>query len=1049
MPRFSYYLIAALFLVTIFSPFVQTSEDSNSIPLENIHLVDKRLQLAFKNPDNSENLGLAPSPEGKISLFAQVESLDDKHHTYVEDLGGEVTSSFSRFDTFGFLLSIDKVPEVTYLPNLIWLEADVLFYPSLDNSVETIGTEVIWNQFGFKGEDTTIAVLDTGVDFNHESLDDLDDDPNTNDPKIAVDSNGMLAFYNANTDQEYPDEQPHDSGSHGTHCAGIAAGTGGASGTYAGVAPQANLVGVIALDGGSGDEGDLLRAVDWTIENKDRFSIDVMSLSLGGPVVIPGATNTGSSSISQALDVAVEAGIVTVVAIGNGNLGIAAHPGSASYPGDSEKAITVGSVNDDHNREIYSSRGPTGDGRLKPDVMAPGGAIMSASAGSGDGYVSYSGTSMATPHVAGVAALMIQANPNVAPSSSTDYVKQILRETSDHKVPLDIDCGELFTPNNCYGWGTVELIGAVSRSQNLGSSELDGVSGIQTETNETFTASMKHVQTEYTNRGKDGGTIQNYITNQNNLPDEIRIVAKYSSSWPQPSKILVASNEGEGVEASASLKEINELDNQWVIEANFNYSSQLSSGIIANNFPELQFDIEAPNFADTIDVKVEFFLNDMRVNPQQMTVSSFTDLPDLFIEELIIPSSISAGQEVSLTARVVNEGPGPAKKFSVNFYSNDVIFQTTSSDSRLNSDEAVNVQSTWVAVEGQHVIKAEIVDISPQDEDNSDHVFQTDVTVDRFVDYQTPMVFITEPYRNEVVSDLVIIKGTASDNNNVEKVEVRIAPNDWEVANGFENWAWAWNTTLDLNGRYAIEARAFDGFNYSTISRTEVEVTNEGANRRPTASLASNFDEVYINDKIIFTGNESSDDSQIAKYQFNFGDSKETDWIAESWIEYYYEEPGDYTVSLQVEDDEGVRSSSPDNINIKVIDLPENNNPVAVISSPQTGSTFDSGQLIQFSSQGSMDLDGDDLFFTWSSSIDGEIFKSSSFFMEVVLTDGVHLITLDVQDSSGGHDDVSVEITVVLITGSSDNSPMPSLGFIFVMSVITFTSFLRRKFKFL
>ena len=73
--------------------------------------------------------------------------------------------------------------------------------------------------------------------------------------------------------------------------------------------------------------------------------------------------------------------------------------------------------------------------------MAPGGAIMSASAGSGDGYVSYSGTSMATPHVAGVAALMIQANPDVAPNSNTDYVKQILRETSDHKVPLAFFAG--------------------------------------------------------------------------------------------------------------------------------------------------------------------------------------------------------------------------------------------------------------------------------------------------------------------------------------------------------------------------------------------------------------------------------------------------------------------------------------------------------------------------------------------------------------------------------------------------------------------------------
>ena len=64
--------------------------------------------------------------------------------------------------------------------------------------------------------------------------------------------------------------------------------------------------------------------------------------------------------------------------------------------------------------------------RIKPDVMAPGGNIESAQAGSGDGYVSYSGTSMATPHVAGVAALMLQANPNVAPTEATDYVKQIL-----------------------------------------------------------------------------------------------------------------------------------------------------------------------------------------------------------------------------------------------------------------------------------------------------------------------------------------------------------------------------------------------------------------------------------------------------------------------------------------------------------------------------------------------------------------------------------------------------------------------------------------------
>ena len=1044
MTRLPYYLVSAIFLASIFSPLVQTSEESDIIPLENLDLVDKRLQLVYNNPQRADELGLAPAPAGMINLVAQVELLTSIHQTFIEELGGHITSSFLRFNTLCFVIDINKVPEVTYLPDLTWLEADVIFYPSLDNSVDSIGTNVIWNQFGLRGEDTTIAILDTGVDFDHESLDDLDDDPNTDDPKIAVDSEGMLGFYNANTDQEYPDEQPHDSGSHGTHCAGIAAGTGGSSGTYAGVAPQANLVGVIALDGGSGDEGDLLRAVDWTIANKDRFSIDVMSLSLGGPIVIPGFTNNGESSISQALDVAVEAGIVTVVAIGNGNLGIAAHPGSASYPGDSVKAITVGSVNDDHNREIYSSRGPTGDGRLKPDLMAPGGAIMSASAGSGDGYVSYSGTSMATPHVAGVAALMIQANPDVSPTSNTDYVKQILRETSDHKVPLDIDCGEIYTPNNCYGWGTVELIGAISRSQDLSSTELDGVSGIQTQTNETFTASMEYTMTEYTNRGKDGGTIQNFVTGSQ-IPDQIKIVAKYSSSWPKPSKFSVEANEGSGVESDSSLNLVTEIDNKWVMEANINYSAQLSSGTIITSFPEFKFDIEAPDFDDTIEVSVDYFLNDMQAKSNDITVSSFTDLPDLYIEELVLPSSLSEGQEVSITARIVNQGPGPAKKFDVEFYSDGELFQKVASSEQLNSNEAENIQTTWIAEEGMHEIHAKIIDISPQDMDNSNHETFFEVNVGGFVDSQLPLVFITEPYQNEVVSDLVVVKGTASDNNNLEKVEVRIVPNAWEKANGFQNWAWAWNTSTDLNGRYTLEARSFDGLNYSEVYQVEVEVTNDGANRRPTASLNSNYDQVYVNQKIIFSGNTSSDDSQVSKYQFNFGDSKETDWITESWIEYYYEEPGQYIVKLNVEDDEGVRSSSSDTLTIKVSEKSENNNPVAVITSPKTGRIFDSSQIVQFSSQGSTDLDGDELLFTWSSSLDGELFTTSSFFVETFLSDGIHLITLTVSDPRGGLDTLSVQITVQLVTEESSDAPiLPTLNAVSILSVLTLISIFRR-----
>ena len=1040
------YLVSLTFFLMVFSPFAQPADGLRPLPSETIHLVDTRLQLVYEEPNRSEELGLAPSPEGKISLVAQVDILSESHHSFIVNLGGEVTSSFHRFNTFGFLLPINKVPDVTFLPGLIWLEADVMFYPALDNSADSIGSSTIWNDFGFKGEGTTIAILDTGVDFDHESLDDLDDNPNTDDPKIAVDSDGMLAFYNANTDKEYPDEQPHDSGSHGTHCAGIAAGTGGASGTYAGVAPQSNLAGVIALDGGSGDEQDLLRAVDWTIANKDRFNIGVMSLSLGGPVVIPGATNDGASSISQALDIAVESGIVTVVAIGNGNLGIAAHPGSVSYPGDSEKAITVGSVNDDHNREIYSSRGPTGDGRMKPDVMAPGGAVMSARANSGDDYVSYSGTSMATPHVAGVAALMLQSNPNVSPDSSTDYIKQILRETSDHRVPLDLDCGEFYTPNNCYGWGTVELVGAVSRTQDLSSTILEGPTGIQTQTNETFKSSMSYTKSEYTNRGKDGGTSTNFVGGTD-LPDVIKMFVRYSSEWPKPIQFTIDAGAASGVNSDVSLKPVSEVDGNWLIEATFNYTGQVDAGSVATSFPTLEFDIAAPSFNEAIPVNVVYTLNDMRATERELIVASFTDLPDLFVEEVVVPSSILDGQEVSVTARVVNQGPGPAREYKVDFFSDDILFATVNSPEELGFDQATNVQAKWVAEEGIHTLKARIQDVTPQDEDTSNQEFQITVQVGEFSDYQEPLVFITEPYQNAIVSGLVVVKGTASDNNAIDYVEVRVLPNLWEKASGYQNWAWAWNTSQDLNGRYTIEARSFDGFNFSEIYSIEVEVTNDDANRRPTAVLESSSYEVNIDEKIIFSGNSSSDDSEVVKYQFNFGDGKQTDWILDSWVEYYFEESGEYTVTLNVEDDEGVRSSSGDTVSISVNAIESNGNPVAVMSSPQAGVEYSTDKPIQLSSQGSSDPDGDELVFTWSSSLDGELYTTPNFFTEVFLSDGVHLITLTATDTHGSSDVVSRQITVVISSDSfeEDEPLLSSYGLIANLLTITTVSILIRR----
>ena len=437
----------------------------------------------------------------------------------------------------------------------------------------------------------------------------------------------------------------------------------------------------------------------------------------------------------------------------------------------------------------------------------------------------------------------------------------------------------------------------------------------------------------------------------------------------------------------------------------------------------------------------------MQAKSQSIIVSSFTDLPDLFIEELIVPNSMSSGQEVIVTARIVNDGPGPARSFEVDFYNDDEIFQTVEISNQLPSNEAVNIQAKWIAEEGNHVLKAIIKQISPQDADTSNQEIQINVQVDSFIDSQPPMVFITEPYQNEVVSDLVVVKGTASDNNNVVKVEVRVSPNEWVSANGFEEWVWAWNTTQDLNGRYTLEARSFDGFNYSAIYSVDVEVTNDGANRRPTASIKSDVNEIYIGDKIVFSGNSSSDDSEISKYQFNFGDSKETGWLTDSWVEYYYEEAGEYEVNLLVEDDEGVRSSSSDSIIITVVDKPQNGKPIAVIASPQVDSVHQSTSSIQFSAQGSFDPDGDELQFTWSSSIDGLFYETSNLFFQFPLSEGVHIITLTVFDSYLLSDSISTQITVTVSTDSFDEQDpiLSSLGIIPTTIILVFATFIVRR----
>ncbi|MEN3362098.1 MAG: hypothetical protein V7637_6080 [Mycobacteriales bacterium] len=269
----------------------------------------------------------------------------------------------------------------------VWLDGKVR--ATLDRSVPQIGAPAAWRA-GYTGRDVTVAVLDTGIDANHPDLADA--------VVTARDFTGSATG-------------TEDHVGHGTHVASIVTGSGAASGgRYVGVAPDARLaVGKVLGDDGSGPESAVIAGMQWAaVEQHSR----VVNMSLGTDSITDG---------TEPLDLAVnelteQTGALFVVAAGNSG----PQAPSVESPGAADAALTVGAVDRDDQVADFSSRGPRFlDDAIKPDITAPGVDIVAARAAGtelgepvGDQYVRLSGTSMATPHVAGAAAILAGQHPD-------------------------------------------------------------------------------------------------------------------------------------------------------------------------------------------------------------------------------------------------------------------------------------------------------------------------------------------------------------------------------------------------------------------------------------------------------------------------------------------------------------------------------------------------------------------------------------------------------------------------------------------------------------
>lgn len=281
----------------------------------------------------------------------------------------------------------------------------------------TANAPQVWTQYGNQGQGVSVAVIDSGV---------------MPSPDLPLNLHGVDVVYNTTT--------LGDGGGHGTHVAGIIAGTGAQSlGAYEGVAPSARVISVkVTSDTGTASYGSIIKGIQWVVANAKTHNIRVANISLGAAPV----TSYENDPLAAAVEVAWFRGVAVVVSAGNRG----PNPGTISSPGYDPQVITVGAYDDsltlaygDDAMPHWSSRGPTAfDGLNKPDIAASGRRVVSLrSPGSfldlllpdritAVNYFRLSGTSMAAPVVAGVAALLVAQNRWLTPNQ----IKYVLTTTA-------------------------------------------------------------------------------------------------------------------------------------------------------------------------------------------------------------------------------------------------------------------------------------------------------------------------------------------------------------------------------------------------------------------------------------------------------------------------------------------------------------------------------------------------------------------------------------------------------------------------------------------
>jgi subtilisin/minor extracellular protease Epr len=363
-------------------------------------------------------LGSAKETNYKNVIIGFKEKPNEADERLIRECGGITKHTYHIINAKAVRLPEHAIEHIKKNPRVKYVEPDYevhILQETLPWGVDRIDADIVWG-YDNKGIGVNVCVIDTGIDYTHPDLNDN---------------------YKGGYDFVNDDADPLDDNGHGTHCAGIAAAENNSIGVV-GVAPNASLYAVKVLDRlGSGWLSDCIAGIEWAVDN----NMDVVSMSWGSSVY--------SAALEDACNAAYSAGLVLVAAAGNDGDGDAT-TNEYSYPAAYDSVIAVGATDSSDAIASFSNSGPY------LELAAPGVNIYSTlptyrvtlTRTYGYDYGTLSGTSMACPHVSGVAALVIASDPTL----TNEEVRYRLNSTADDLGAVGWDAA--------YGYGLVDADGA-------------------------------------------------------------------------------------------------------------------------------------------------------------------------------------------------------------------------------------------------------------------------------------------------------------------------------------------------------------------------------------------------------------------------------------------------------------------------------------------------------------------------------------------------------------------------------------------------------------